>query len=202
MVTVRAVDGTLGTRYRRTMSVLDPDVRVVTSDELGPHQLVAIRRLLSDAFADDGEGFTDEDWRHATGGVHFLLEQAHAVVAHAAVVERELHIDGRPLRTGYVEAVATRRDVQRRGLGTRLMEVVTADIRSRFELGALSTGAAGFYARLGWETWQGPSAVRTGDALRRTPDDDGSVMVLRTPSTPSIDLAGTISCPWRAGDVW
>ena len=83
-----------------------------------------------------------------------------------------------------------------------VMDEVGRLIRERFELGALGTGRHAFYARLGWETWHGPSFVRAGDGLEPTPDDDGSIMVLRTPSTPRLDLDAEIACDWRPGDVW
>ena len=37
---------------------------------------------------------------------------------------------------------------------------------------------------------------------RRTPDEDGYILVLPTLSSPPLDLAATISCEWRPGDVW
>ena len=57
----------------------------------------ALRELLWAAFPPGDEGFTEEDWQHALGGSHFMLEQDGAIVAHASVVEREIHVDGRPL---------------------------------------------------------------------------------------------------------
>ena len=67
-----------------------------------------IRRLLDAAFGDDEEErFTEADWDHSVGGVHFVLDDDGPIVSHASVVERELHVAGRPFRTGYVEAVAT-----------------------------------------------------------------------------------------------
>nr|MBA2254746.1 hypothetical protein [Chloroflexota bacterium] len=71
-----------------------------------------------------------------------------------------------------------------------------------FELGALGTGSHGFYERLGWLTWQGPSNVRTATGTLPTPDDDGYIMVLSTPTSPALDLTTPISCEWRPGDVW
>ena len=154
------------------------------------------------AFPPGEEGFTEEDWQHAIGGTHLILEQDGRIVAHASVVERMLHIADIPLRTGYVEAVATAPDQQGTGLGTRVMEEVGAVIRDGSELGALGTGAHRFYERLGWETWPGPAYVRTPTGLERTPDEDGYIMVLRTPSTPPLPERAPISCDWRPGDVW
>jgi aminoglycoside 2'-N-acetyltransferase I len=53
------------------------------------------------------------------------------------------------------------------------------------------------------ERWRGPTFVRLGDRERATPEEDGFVMILRTPRTPaSLDLDAPISCDWREGDVW
>jgi aminoglycoside 2'-N-acetyltransferase I len=159
--------------------------------------------LLVEAFGSDPEeAFTDDDWEHATGGLHFVVDVDGEIVAHASVVERELHVGGRPLRTGYVEAVATAPGRQGAGLGSLLMVEVTAHIRDGFELGALGTGRQSFYERLGWRIWDGPSGVRTADGLRATPDDDGYIMVLTTATSPPLEAGAPISCEWRPGDVW
>ena len=178
-------------------------VRRASTDELSASQVQAIREMLEAAFgSDEEEKFTDDDWEHATGGVHFIIEAEGRVLAHAAVVQRELHLGDRPIRTGYVEAVATAPGRQRQGLGTSVMREVGSYINEHFQLGGLGTGSQGFYERLGWEIWQGPSAVRAPTGSQPTPDDDGYIMVLRTPSSPDIDLTDPISCEWRRGDVW
>jgi aminoglycoside 2'-N-acetyltransferase I len=175
----------------------------VSTHELTTPEITAIRALMVAAFgSEDGERFTDADWDHATGGLHFVLDLDGEIVAHAAVVERELHVGGRALRTGYVEAVATAPDRQGTGWGSLMMSEVTAYIRDRFELGGLGTGRHRFYERLGWRTWKGPSFVRTADGALATPDEDGYIMVLATPTSPPLDPAAPISCDWRPGDVW
>jgi aminoglycoside 2'-N-acetyltransferase I len=159
--------------------------------------------MLALAFGtDEEERFTDDDWEHGLGGVHFLLEEGRTIVGHASVVERELHLAGHPVRTGYVEAVATLPERQGEGLGSFLIADVGDYIRAEFELGALGTGRHSFYQRLGWLTWTGPSSVRTVDGPRRTPDEDGYILVLPTPESPPLDLTTAISCDWRPGDVW
>ncbi len=180
-----------------------PRVRRLATIELTATEIAAIRSIMDDAFGpDEDERFTDDDWDHALGGVHFVLDVDGVIVTHAAVVERSLWIADRPLRTGYVEAVATAPARQGAGHGTQVMTDVTAWIRERFELGCLGTGRHAFYERLGWRTWLGPSAVRTAEGPRPTPDDDGYLMVLATPSSPPLDLTVPISCEWRPGDVW
>jgi aminoglycoside 2'-N-acetyltransferase I len=178
-------------------------LRRLATDELTPGEVAQIRSVLDAAFWDDEEErFTDDDWDHAVGGLHVVLDIAGEIVAHGSVVERALEIDHRPVRTGYVEAVATAPGRQARGYGTRVMREIGDEIRARFELGALGTGSQGFYERLGWETWVGPSSVRTPEGEHRTPDEDGYIMILRTPSTPPLERGAPISCEWRPGDVW
>ena len=160
------------------------------------------RAILWAAFERDGEGFTEHDWEHALGGIHVVAEVDGRIVAHASVVPREIHVGTRPLATGYVEAVATAPGRQRTGLGTAVMGEVGDVIRAGYELGLLGTGEHGFYERLGWRTWRGRSSVRTANGERPTPDDDGFLMALETPTSPPLDLHAPISCDWRSGDVW
>lgn len=186
--------------------MIDPTrflVRRLTTPELTAREVEVIRGLLEAAFGtDEDERFTEVDWAHVVGGIHFVLELDGAIAAHAAVVARVLHVGETPLRTGYVEAVATATDHQGRGTGSALMTEVNAWIRDRYDLGALGTGRHHFYERLGWETWDGPSRVRTADGPRRTAEDDGYILVLRMPTSPPLDLTQPITCDWREGDVW
>lgn len=177
-------------------------LRVVPTSDLTSADISAIRGLLWAAFEEDGEGFTEDDWQHALGGIHVLLELDGEIVAHASVVERQLHVDHRPLATGYVEAVATASRHQRRGFGSQLMREVSSHIRDRYELGALGTGHQAFYERFGWLTWRGPSSVRVAGGMTTTSDDDGYIMVLATRTSPPLDISAPISCEWRPGDVW
>jgi aminoglycoside 2'-N-acetyltransferase I len=197
MVTHRELDGAAG----------QPRIRLLATDELTTGDEAAIRGLMADAFGDDeDERFDDADWEHALGGTHVVLDIDGRIVAHAAVVERELHVAGVPVRTGYVEAVATAPQRQGSGLGTSVMNRVGSIIEQSFELGALGTGSHHFYERLGWRTWRGPAFVRLpAGGEQRTPDEEGYILVLRTPTTPDAipeALDAPISCDWRPGDVW
>ena len=165
-------------------------------------QITAIRQLLQAAFPPGDDAFTEDDWEHSLGGIHFVGDLDGRIVAHASVVEREIRIGDRPYRTGYVEAVATDPSLQGNGHGSRVMTAATEYIRREFELGALGTGAHHFYERLGWRTWRGPSFVRTPAGPVATPDDDGYILVLETPATGAIDLEAPIGCEWRPGDAW
>jgi aminoglycoside 2'-N-acetyltransferase I len=180
-----------------------PAIRLVPSGELRPDEEAALRELFDEAWSDDAEGgFTDQDWGHAVGGVHVIAEADGHIVAHASVVERELHTAGHPLPTGYVEAVATRPSHQRQGLGSLTIGAAGALIDRTYRLGALATGVVGFYEKLGWVAWQGPTSVRTDARMVRTAEEDGNVFVRLTPTSPKLDLSAPISCEWRPGDVW
>lgn len=179
-----------------------PRIRRLATAALTPAEITALRRLMAEAFAgDEHGGFDDDDWEHALGGTHLLAEEDGRIVGHASVVERDIRVAGRPLRTGYVEAVAVAVARQRSGIGTALMREVAAELTG-YELGALGTGSHAFYERLGWVVWRGPSSVRTADGERATPEEDGYIMVLHTPRSPHLDLDAPISCEWRPGDVW
>jgi aminoglycoside 2'-N-acetyltransferase I len=176
-------------------------LRNLTTAELTGAELAALRRLLFEAF---GDRFTEDDWDHALGGVHIVAVEDDGVVAHGAVVPRTLQAGGRALRTGYVEGVATRGDRRGQGLATLVMREAGRVIEREYELGALSDGSGipGFYQRLGWEAWQGPTWVAAPGGRVRTAEEDGGMLVLRTPATGELDLTTSITCDWRAGDVW
>jgi aminoglycoside 2'-N-acetyltransferase I len=187
------------------MTSTAPRLRRLPTSALTASEREAIRTLMVEAFHDESEpeeAFSDDDWQHALGGTHVVLDVDGEILAHASVVERRLQVAGLGLRTGYVEAVATSPARQGEGFGTLVMEDVGAIIRAGFELGGLGTGAQHFYERLGWRVWPGPTLVRAPGGDRATPDDDGFVMVLRTPTTPPLDETSQISCEWRPGDVW
>jgi aminoglycoside 2'-N-acetyltransferase I len=178
------------------------EVRSVTTAELVPEDLVGMRALLWAAFPKGEDGFTEDDWQHAMGGRHFIADADGLIVSHASVVEREIHIGGVVLRTGYVEAVGTRPERERQGFGSAVVRAATDHVFGTYELGVLGTGEHRFYERFGWRTWLGRAYVRTPDGPERTPDEEGFIMVLRTPTTPELDPEAPISCDWRPGDVW
>jgi aminoglycoside 2'-N-acetyltransferase I len=82
------------------------------------------------------------------------------------------------------------------------MKAVAEIVQRDFELGALATGRQSFYARLGWELWRGPTSVRSARGPRRTPEEDGTVMFLRTRTTRDLDGTAVLMCDERAGDDW
>jgi len=168
----------------------------VPADGLAPDRRRAVIALCARAFEED---FADMFalLPHAT---HVLASRRGALVGHACWVTRRLQPDGLdPLRTAYVEAVATEPAYQRQGVGSAMMRRLAAEIAS-YELGALSPASSAFYERLGWTAWHGPTAIRTAHGLVATPEDD--IMILRTPSTPALDLGVRITAEWREGEPW
>ena len=176
-------------------------LRRATTAELASEELAALRRLVFGAFAGR---FDEHDWEHALGGTHVLATDGDEVVAHGAVVPRWLVAGERGVRSGYVEGVATREDRRGLGLGTLVMREVGRVVEEGYELGALADGSRipGFYQRLGWETWQGPTFAAGPEGRVRTAEEDGNVLVLRTPATGALDPTASLTCDWRAGDVW
>ena len=179
---------------------MTPRVDVRRTSDLSDRDRAALRALLDAAYAG---GFSEDDWGHAIGGAHLVVEADDGVVAHASVVARVIDVGGRPLRTGYVEAVAVRPALQGTGLGTAVMQAAGELIARDFELGVLSSGEWHFYERLGWERWRGPTSVRRADGPpTRTPDDDDGIMFLRVPLSPPVDVTAPITCDDRPGDPW
>ncbi len=146
------------------------ELRLAHTADLSQEDLQAIRVLLEGAF---DEGFTDEDFEHALGGVHALVWEGPELIGHGSVVMRRLLHGGRALRTGYVEAVAVRADRRRHGHGTALMAALERVIRHAYELGALSASGEGaaFYAARGWRVWRGTASVIAPTGLERTEED-------------------------------
>ncbi|MEE6178759.1 GNAT family N-acetyltransferase [Mycobacterium sp. 050134] len=171
--------------------------RLVHTADLDAETRHGVRQMVTAAF---GGEFTDDDWEHALGGMHALIWLHGAIIAHAAVVQRRLIHRGSALRCGYVEAVAVREDCRGQGLAHAVLDAIEQVIRGAYQIGALSTATAGVYAARGWLPWTGPTWVLTPDGAARTPDDDGTVLVLPIGISP--DTSAELMCDWRDGDVW
>ena len=178
---------------------MEPRLREVPTAELAPGERLRLRALLDVAF---GGYFTDDDWDHALGGTHVVIEVDDIIVSHASVVPRRLDLIDRALSAGYVESVATHPLFQRRGYAAAAMERIAGVIHDTYDIGALSTGVPDFYLQLGWERWEGMTFVNAPEGHVRTMEEDGGVLVLRTPRTGAIDLTAPITCDYRFGDVW
>jgi aminoglycoside 2'-N-acetyltransferase I len=177
--------------------------RLVHTADLDDETREDARRMVIEAFA--GE-FSDADWEHALGGMHALISQHGALIAHAAVVQRRLLYRDTALRCGYLEGVAVREDWRGQGLAHALMDAVEQVLRGAYQLGALSASEAGrpMYTSRGWLPWRGPTSVLAPAGVTRTPGDDNGLFVfpVALPNNLELDTTAEITCDWRDGDVW
>ncbi|MBN1147265.1 MAG: GNAT family N-acetyltransferase [Anaerolineales bacterium] len=174
----------------------DLRLEVVHCDEIPPGLLAGVHDLCNRAYEEDVRPLfaTFVDATHVLG---FLGK---ALASHAMWGDRWLQPgDGDPLRSAYVEMVATEPHLQRRGYATAVMRRLASAIRG-YDLGALCPAEPGLYTRLGWVFWRGPLFIRSPDGLIPTPDE--SIMILRLPKTPALDLDQPLSAEWRAGELW
>ena len=183
-------------RIQSNMVNQQPIIQVQKGKDLLAKQLADIYSLCSQAYEVDFKPILDS----FPDPTHILIYLDKILVSHALWITRWLQVDhSLMLRTAYVEAVATHPDYQKHGLGTMAMRAVQAEIQD-FDLGALSPSDDRWYARLGWERWQGPLFIRKKGKLLPTPGED--VMILRLPCTPKLDLQVTLSAEWRQGELW
>lgn len=170
--------------------------------ELSQQDLVSAEALVRAAF---GESFRPHDWLHGVGGVHVLVAEGDALLAHASVVTRTLRYGSEAFVTGYVEGVAVRAGQQGRGLGRLVMDHAEAIIRAQHQLGALNAveSAAPFYAGRGWEPWCGLTQADTPEGVVDTYDPADRIFVLPTVSTGHrLEESTPLICDWRVGDLW
>jgi GNAT superfamily N-acetyltransferase len=169
--------------------------RFATS-ELPPATRAAVLALCNAAYQEATEPHLD-----AVGsGEHLLGMRADRLVSHLMWVTRWLHpANTHPLRTAYVELVATAPGFQGRGYATQLLEAFPSLVGDH-DLAALSPATDRLYARLGWRYWRGPLAVRHQGQLVPTPGE--RVMVLQLPYTPELDDTQMLTVEWRPGEVW
>ncbi len=147
----------------------------------------------------------EDDFTHLfsyipSGGIHVLAYREQELVSHAVATTRWLQPEGLPLLcTAYVDAVATRPAYQGQGIGSTLMRHL-ATVISDFEIACLETERVSFYARVGWELWQGPLAGRRATELLPTPDQKG-IMILRLARTPPLDVESFLVIEYD-GRIW
>lgn len=178
-------------------------IRTAQSDELDPERHAEITALCEAAFR---EPFAPV-WERVGPGLHVMAEDGGRIVAHAMIVDRPLYMENETdvaVDAGYVENVATSPDYEGRGAGSAVMDEIGRILDEAYELGALATERAGFYERLGWERWLGPTWVRMADGQRvRSAAHDGQILVHRTPSTPAgLDPTRPIAVDWRPDRPW
>ncbi len=169
------------------------------TEELDAAAVGELDRLCAAAFDEPWDGY----WERIGPAVHVLVRDGGMLVAHACHVERDLVAGALEVRAAYVEAVAVDPQRQGSGLGSIAMRRLGELIVVAYPLGALATGRNAFYERLGWETWRGEIWLAEHGGRRRMPEQEGDVMILRTPTTPSALDADAPLVGWaRAADPW
>lgn len=172
---------------------------VVPAKELGDVARSEVIELCSEAYETDFSEYLA--WLKRV--THVLArDEDGRLVSHACWITRWLQVEANePMRTAYVEAVATARSARNRGLASAVMLKLQASILD-YDIAALSPAVEGIYVRLGWEKWQGALFARRDGVVEASPDDEG-VMIFRLPKTPPLDLSKALSIEWRpGGEVW
>lgn len=156
----------------------------------------ALYRLCDSAYGCPAESLFEQ----LGSGTHLLGFVGRTLVTHLMWVTRWLQPeDMEPLRTAYVEMVATEPASQRGGHASALLRELVSHIRD-YDVAALCPATEGLYARQGWRFWRGPLAARRDGALVATPEE--RVMLLTLPRTPALDWDAGLSIEWRPGEVW
>jgi len=172
-------------------------IECISSDELAGQDYAAIVAMCELAYEEPLAGLFD-----AYGlAQHLIGRQDGRIVSHAMWVTRWLQPEGLPpLRTAYVEMVASHPSYQSLGHATRLMVQVPGRLTDDFQLAALCPAETRLYRRLGWTFWRGSLFIHQAKSLLPTPEEQ--VMILPLPGTPPLDLDAALSAEWREGELW
>lgn len=171
---------------------------LIEHDRLSPGEHRAILELCTRAYGEPFDAYL-ASWKQCT---HVLMYARDTLAAHACWEERLLEQrDHPPLRTAWVEAVATEPSLQHQGHGSTVMGVIAQQIWD-YDLGGLCAATPAFYPRLGWEQWRGPTLIRAAAHVIPAPNEP--VLILRTGRTPAwLDLDAPLTAPWRdAPEQW
>jgi aminoglycoside 2'-N-acetyltransferase I len=177
-----------------------PLIDVTKTEDLDETTRAAVIQVCVDAHH-------EEDFRNLftyvpAGGWHFLAYQDELLVSHALVTTRWLQPEGfPPLKTAYIDAVATLPPYHGQGYGSAVMHQIAQAIDHDYVIACLETDKPGFYERLGWQTWRGPLGGRSENGLVPTPEQRG-IMVLLLPQTPSLDLDSLLTIECQTGRIW
>jgi len=171
-------------------------IEINTKESLSQPEINEIIHLCSTAFDED---FTIY-YKTFIDPIHLLARIDGELVSHALWITRWLQIRGqKPMRTAYVEGVATIQNLRKQGFASLIMECLAVEITG-YDIGGLSPADTTLYSRLGWEYWGGSLFTRKENLW--TPVQEETAMILRTPRTPIIDLKSPLSIEWREGEVW
>ncbi len=187
----------IGAAYEMTP---DLELSVVPTRELDQTTKDEIVNLCNLAFDEDGYDILFDLVAYAVNPTHVLARANGVLVSHAIWATRQIWLeDGTPLKTAYLDAVATHPEWQRRGIGSAVIRRLVEEVRD-YDIGCLSTSRVNFYRNVGWELWTGPKVVKTETGLEDTPNY--TVMILRTEHTPRLDKDSRLTIKSRQSDPW
>ena len=173
-------------------------VRAVRGDAASGDLRTRLVKLFDRAFA-ESTGPLFEAMRPV---LHVVAEAGPEVLSHAMWVERALQVAAdEPVRTAYVEFVATDPGHWGRGLASTVMRRLVEEMGDAYPLAALCTGSLGFYRRLGWRSWEGALAVRLPSG-RRLPTPEEHIMFLDLSGAFASRRREPLSAEWREGELW
>lgn len=161
-----------------------PELRIRDRSAFTAAELDELGRWLAVAYDEPAASYRPETWTEIAPGPHLTIDEGGELLAHACLTPVPVTVGSLDLRSAYVELVATRADVRGRGYGTALLRAAEPLIGAEAHIGLLSTGAHGFYERLGWIRWSGPTSVVEADgSITPTPEEDDGIMALLLPTT-------------------
>jgi len=176
-------------------------VFAVKGSALGPDDRRAVLSVCAAAFGAPFDALFDLTGPDA---IHILGKLGgKELVSHAVVTSRHFMINGRlSLRAAYIDAAATRPDVQGAGHGAMALRAALAYAGPRFDVAGLSTFIPKFYARFGFRRWEGPLGLLCGHKAVLCADVEGLVMVKPLAEGLRLTFREELVACWRPGGGW
>ncbi len=163
-----------------------------------PDDYASIRGVLDDAFdGDDGDGDGDDDTVGLDDFSDFehwfvMRQQDVGIVAVTGLLTRDIHVGESQIRVAGIGGVATAASHRRRGCAHRLINAVTAFVRTEIDVEFLvlqcQPELIAFYAAMGW---------RAVDQSLFCTQSDGELH--RSPELPMVFALG--HPPWPDGSI-
>ena len=129
------------------------EVRLVAEADLTPEDDAAIRELLVAAFPRVAERFARRSWWGSRPDDRLMLHRRGRLVGHLGLERRVIEVGSTDVLVAGIGGVAIQPDVQRQGLGRRLIEELLRVLLTEVPVsyGYLTTGPAdaAFYAAVG-----------------------------------------------------
>lgn len=172
------------------------EIQIKHTTELGLEEKRVIYEFLKEIYGEYSEG----DFSTCLGGLHIIAYENNEIVGHGALIQRQLVVNGKPLKAGYVESMAVRSDKQRQGIGKLLMLEINQLIKMTYQIGALSQSeeGEGLYLNSGWIKMKPPFYEFTINGIEKS--DEISVMIYDLTNMLNVVSKLIIDC--RIGDSW